>query len=695
VTTSGRPYPGRDAIAFSRLMNSDIASLTATRGDLITGGASDWQNLAIGTSGYHLQSDGTDAGWAGFTQAGTGATTRTWQDKARTEVHVEDFGAVGDADAGGTTGTDDTAAFQRAIDYVKSRDSGAGIGGGIVHFGRKRYLIDGALTIYPNVTLRGPIEMPGLVLGVGTTGVSYDNLAGVLYVNSSQTITMQWSAGLQNCYVVRKGLVTPFADNAACTAGIAAFAGTAITNLLILGFAQAVSIGSAASRARCDYVAFDCTAGILVDGSADVAHFNHCHGWPYLTTTVSGVSDTNLTRTGTAYEFRDTEDWGVLNHCFSFGYAVGFDLNGAGIGRALGCGADYPGAISSTSIGFRVRGTDPRQASFALCVAGGQGTAYYIDNSLSSSTGGAVTLLGCRAFATDTTGLHIVSGRVIASQCVFRSGTTGILADSTAGALTITGCEFEDLTTPLNIDATPLASSQIYGNRSRNCTNPISNERMTIEGVLQVEAPDHPAHFINTADSASVQVGHFGGDRANPANNDSAYFTYELSNAAGTQVEAFRQTWRLTDVSTGSEDSQVFWGVMVSGSQTNRLILTGTVFAPTSNAALALGSGSLGWNGAFLSTGTAINWANGDVTLTHGSTNLVTLAGGDLAIGASALSTSAVDGLIYIPSSTSSSTSAPIGTPTGRTGTVPMVYATGSNRLWIYNGAWRSVVLSS
>jgi hypothetical protein len=604
----------------------DLSGLASDTGNLVVGNGPNWVALPKGTTGYHLQSGAAGISWEGFIHDTGSAVERSWQDKLRNEVHVEDFGAVGDADAGGTTGTDDTAAFQAAIDYVKSRDAGAGIGGGIVHFGRKRYLIDGALTIYPNVTLRGPVEMPGLVLGLATTANSYDNLAGVLYVNSSQTITMQWSTGLQNCYIVRKGLVTPFADNAACTTGIAAFAGTAVTNnnhdvrlsnLLILGFAQAVSIGSAASRARCDYVAFDCTAGILVDGSADVAHFNRCHGWPYLTTTVSGVSDANLTRTGTAYEFRDTEDWGVLNHCFSFGYAVGFDLNGAGIGRAVGCGADYPGGISSTSIGFRVRGTDPRQATFALCVAGGQGTAYYIDNSLSSSTGGAVTLLNCRAFATDTTGLHVVSGRVIATGCVFRSGTTGVLADSTAGALTIAACEFEDLTTPLNIHATPLALSQIYGNRSRNVTNPISNERLTIEGVLEVEATDHPAHFTNTSDSASVQVGHIGGDRATPTDNDSAYITYELSNDAGTQVEAFRQTWRLTDVSAATEDSQVFWGVMVAGSQTNRMILTGTILAPTTNDVLALGDSSLGWADLFLASGGRVLVNNTQVLTTQ------------------------------------------------------------------------------
>lgn len=49
--------------------------------------------------------------------------------------------------------------------------------------------------------------------------------------------------------------------------------------------------------------------------------------------------------------------------------------------------------------------------------------------------------------------------------------------------------------------------------------------------------------------------------------------------------------------------------------------------------------------------------------------------------GGAALLTTATDGFTYIP--TVASTAA--GTPTGFTGTAPMIYDTGNNRLWIYN----------
>jgi hypothetical protein len=79
--------------------------------------------------------DAGDANAVSFLQAGTGAVPRTTQDELRETVRVRQYGAVGD----GTT--DDTAAIQKAIDYL------AGAGGGVVHLGRGNFKISGTLTI--------------------------------------------------------------------------------------------------------------------------------------------------------------------------------------------------------------------------------------------------------------------------------------------------------------------------------------------------------------------------------------------------------------------------------------------------------------------------------------------------------------------------------------------------------------------
>lgn len=57
---------------------------------------------------------------------------------------------------------------------------------------------------------------------------------------------------------------------------------------------------------------------------------------------------------------------------------------------------------------------------------------------------------------------------------------------------------------------------------------------------------------------------------------------------------------------------------------------------PTTDGLTSLGTTTYAWNGLYLNTGTPINWESGDVTLTH-SSNTLTLAGGDLALGANNL----------------------------------------------------------
>lgn len=90
----------------------DALAPTTTRGDLIFRNATTNARLAAGTSGYALiaAGAGADPAWTGFLQSGTGAVTRTWQDKAKDFRTVKDYGATGD----GTT--DDYAALVLARD---------------------------------------------------------------------------------------------------------------------------------------------------------------------------------------------------------------------------------------------------------------------------------------------------------------------------------------------------------------------------------------------------------------------------------------------------------------------------------------------------------------------------------------------------------------------------------------------------
>lgn len=63
---------------------------------------------------------------------------------------------------------------------------------------------------------------------------------------------------------------------------------------------------------------------------------------------------------------------------------------------------------------------------------------------------------------------------------------------------------------------------------------------------------------------------------------------------------------------------------------------------------------------------------------------------GNVEIGTAALATTATNGFLYIPSCAGT----PTGTPTAKTGRVPLVYDTTNNKLYAYNGAWKSVTLA-
>jgi len=89
-------------------------------GNVLTSNGTTWTSAAsasptTGTAGYALTGNGASpATFQGFLQPGTGATTRTWQNKAADVVSVKDFGAVGNGS------TDDTTAIQNALNTGKN-----------------------------------------------------------------------------------------------------------------------------------------------------------------------------------------------------------------------------------------------------------------------------------------------------------------------------------------------------------------------------------------------------------------------------------------------------------------------------------------------------------------------------------------------------------------------------------------------
>lgn len=127
----------------------------------------------------------TDTSYANLTfkNTGTGGVSRSGRTKMmEVQVSVKDFGAVGNAV------TDDTAAFQAAIDYVTT------LGGGTVMVPTARYLFNstGHLTLKANVALVGDKEGPFDVQVDPTTTTTGPTL---LITNTTNIFIQQASGG--------------------------------------------------------------------------------------------------------------------------------------------------------------------------------------------------------------------------------------------------------------------------------------------------------------------------------------------------------------------------------------------------------------------------------------------------------------------------------------------------------------------
>lgn len=136
------------------------------------------QNLLVDVGDAALRaslaaSSGSDM--VGFTQAGTGAVTRTAQSKMRDTVSVKDFGAVGDGVG------DDTVAIQAAIDYTANFSIMSATGGRLL-FPAGMYQISAPLVVPKSMVIEGAGGESTKIRT--TTGNIFEaNSGGIQFVN--------------------------------------------------------------------------------------------------------------------------------------------------------------------------------------------------------------------------------------------------------------------------------------------------------------------------------------------------------------------------------------------------------------------------------------------------------------------------------------------------------------------------------
>jgi len=383
---------------------------------------------------------GADINAATITATGS-TTARSLATRAADTVNVLDYGAVGD-DAKGVTPTNDTPAFQAAIDSL-------GDGGGVVIVpSNKRYLIDGQLTIKKNVTLRTDKESPDNDAPNASYGLDYVKAALVLNDSAAQ-IRMEMNCGLKGFHILRKDNENTYpVSNAQANAwtGTAVFlvdyaANVTISHCHIVGFEIAITNDatvSGAAQFRAEYLNIDCKSGIVLTKSVDVTYIENCHCWPIASQ--DGSNDVDNQRNGTAFRVQGTHDWTKFTNCFSFGYDRGFQVNGANSCTFLGCGADYTpafrtvgGVVTGDSVGFQVYSNPASnggatETNLIGCQAAGQTVGVFFDSESSAASFGdtdTMKILGCSFWGTKSGGyaVKVVQGSGIVDSCSIRGGS--------------------------------------------------------------------------------------------------------------------------------------------------------------------------------------------------------------------------------------------------------------------------------
>jgi hypothetical protein len=347
-------------------------------------------------------------------------------------VSVRDFGAVGDGK------TDDTAAFQRALDEAGR------LGGGIVETPTGVYMLRGRLVVRQGVTLEGVLRAPA----TSPCGSTLLTVAGRGEENGEPFITLERNATL-------KGLVVSYPEQSSasptpypwCIRG--AGDNCSVLDVLLLNPWQAVDFGTnPCGRHLIRGLNVQAIRrGIYVDRCFDIGRIEDVHIWPFWTVADPKGPWLEVTRKeGEGFIF-GRSDWEYVTNSFAIGYSIGMRFirsKDPGLG-----GGNYLLTQSGADISDTAVLVDETQShsgiSFSNCQIFG-------DLIVKPTNRGMVRFTGCGFFGS-TSGRQGVAmarlagaGRVSFENCSFHcidpanKGKKLIVAES--GRLSIVGCQF-------------------------------------------------------------------------------------------------------------------------------------------------------------------------------------------------------------------------------------------------------------
>ena len=352
---------------------------------------------------------------------------------------VNDFGAKGDGK------TDDTAAFQKAL------DAAAQAGGGIVYAPRGNYFFAGHLNVPKAVTLKGVWESVPSHNGDrdrnfpkptddGTTFLVTENAGtedGPAFITLNQNSTLK---GVVIYYPdqISDGEPKPYPWAIAMRGK-----NPAVLEVELLNPYNGIDATKNERHLIRDVQGQPLRRGVWIDAIYDIGRVENVHFNPWWSQK-KGLFNWQEQH-GEAFIFGRT-DWQYVFNTFCFGYNVGYKFvktpTGACNGNFLGIGADD--CFTAVDV--------EQSAPFGLLISNGEFTSFHGPDPtmirVESSNSGSVRLVNC-AFWGPCNQIAKIAGRgtVGFSDCTFvqwdrnQEGRAAIQADS--GSVLVRGCEFQ------------------------------------------------------------------------------------------------------------------------------------------------------------------------------------------------------------------------------------------------------------
>jgi len=429
------------------------------------------------------------------------------------QSNVRDFGAKGDGR------TDDTAAFQRALNERGQQ------GGGIVSVPPGKYLIATHLAIPTGVTLEGGWRAPATVQqyhdpadpkgGPALDGSVLLATEGAGNAAGTPFITLHTNSCLKG--------VTVFYPNQTKTNPPVAYPWTvaapgtdnpSIVDVLMVNPYQAVDFSNTAGR---HYIrglyAQALYRGLVVDICLDIGRLEDIHFWPFWTAADSNSPAQEFTlKQGIAFTFARA-DWEYVTNCFCIGYHMGYRFVKS-THPTLGAPANVLLTQSGADLSEIAVQVDDSQAHAGISFSNAQ---IFGDVIVAPTNSGMVRFTGCGLFGSldGARGTALAKlagrGRVSFDNCHFYcidpkdKGAATILVEG--GRLSVNGCVFINSRNTAGVNCNPVPivlepdviSAVITGNEFYGAANIRNRARGRVVIANNVEQTDEDPYLAKSA----------------------------------------------------------------------------------------------------------------------------------------------------------------------------------------------------